>query len=146
MTDPEKPKIIVDDDWKTKAQEEKEQLQREAEVQKQATESGEAAESNATSAEPDTSAMPLPPASFAVLVSTLATQAMATMGQIPMPDGKPVLQLDHAKHYIDTLAMLEDKTKGNLDADEMVMLNNVLHELRMTYVQASSQAKPSASE
>ena len=82
----------------------------------------------------------LPPASFAVLVSSLATQTLAMLGQIPLQDGKPILRLDHAKHHIDTLAMLEEKTKGNLEASEMVMLNNVLHDLRMTYVQASKQS------
>ena len=175
MTDQEdKPKIIVDDDWKTRAQEEKEQLQRAAEA-KTGTEdsaanptsasptsanptsanptsdspapaSETAAQPESTAAESQQAEMPLPPASFPMLVQSLATQTLAMLGQFPMPDGKPVLMLDHAKHHIDTLAVLEEKTKGNLEAGEMVMLNNVLHDLRMAYVEASKQPPGSAAE
>ena len=62
------------------------------------------------------------------------------MGQIPAPDGKPVIQLDHAKHFIDTLGVLEEKTKGNLTSDEAAMLTNVLHELRLLFVSVGKQS------
>jgi hypothetical protein len=149
----EEPKIIVDDDWKTKAQEEKEQLQRAAEekaAQQGAAPDPEADQQGAgldhQADQPESAGdgspqpeMPLPAASFSFLVTTIATQAMAMLGQIPMPDGKQVLMLDYAKHHIDTLAILQEKTKGNLEAGEMVMLNNVLHDLRMAFVAAQQQ-------
>ena len=121
---PKNPKIIVDDDWKERVQAEKETLQHEDETPKSEP-TGE-----------------LPPASFAMLVSTLATQALAMMGQIPDPSGKPMVDLNHAKHVIDLLGILEEKTKGNLTTDEETMVTQMLHELRMVFVAVSSQPPP----
>jgi hypothetical protein len=60
---------------------------------------------------------------------------MMALGRGPDPrEGHPVVRPDWAKHHIDTLAMLEDKTKGNLAADEAEMLSAVLHELRMLFL------------
>ncbi len=78
---------------------------------------------------------PIPPASFTVLVSSLATQAVAALGFLPDADGKPrPAEKDIAKHFIDTLSMLEEKTKGNLDAEEANTLHTILHEVRMAYL------------
>jgi len=129
-----KPKIIIDDDWKSRAQAEKEQLQQQAEAkQKQPPKAPTQDKPSSSPSDPQAS-VPPPPASFSFLVSSLATQALATMGQIPGEDGKPVLQLDYAKHFIDTLDVLEAKTKGNLTPEESAMLTNVLHELRLLFV------------
>jgi hypothetical protein len=49
------------------------------------------------------------------------------------------VRLDLAKHAIDMLGILEEKTKGNLAADEAAMLENVLHQLRLAYVEASKK-------
>lgn len=86
--------------------------------------------------EPSTDAMPEPPpASFSVLVTMLFTQAMGMLGQMPDPaTGEAKVNKPFAKHYIDTLEMLESKTKGNLDDQEKGMLNEALHALRMMYV------------
>jgi hypothetical protein len=76
-----------------------------------------------------------PPASFDVLLSMLFTQAMAMLGQMPDPaSGKTTINKQYAKHYIDTLDMLTEKTKGNLNDDESKMLSEALHALRMMYV------------
>ncbi len=132
-----KPKIIVDDDWKSRAQAEKEQLQRESEAKQQPA---EPSPSEPTSPAPEPEAHePLPPASFSVLVMSLATQALASMGQIPGADGKPVVELDHAKHFIDTLGILDEKTKGNLTPHESAMLTKALHELRLLFVAVGKQ-------
>ena len=80
-----------------------------------------------------------------MLVESLAAQALSTMGQIPGPDGKPVFQLDYAKHVVDTLGVLEEKTKGNLSPDEAQVLEHVLHDLRMLYVTVSRSAKAESS-
>ena len=89
-----------------------------------------------SSSEPSTDSMPEPPpASFSVLVTMLFTQAMGMLGQMPDPNtGEAKVNKPFAKHYIDTLEMLESKTKGNLDDQEAAMLNEALHALRMMYV------------
>ena len=86
--------------------------------------------------EPSTDSMPEPPpASFSVLVTMLFTQAMGMLGQMPDPNtGEAKVNKPFAKHYIDTLEMLESQTKGNLDDQEAAMLNEALHALRMMYV------------
>jgi hypothetical protein len=84
----------------------------------------------------------LPPASFPLIAATFGTQAMLALGQIPNPlDGKTEVRLDLAKHAIEMLAILEQKTKGNLAADETAMLEGVLHQLRMAFVEANKGAK-----
>ena len=136
MTDEQddKPKIIVDEDWK-------EQVQTEKEVQKKLEEEGQQDKPAATGGEP------LPPASFSTLVMTLATQAMAALGQLSEPqDGKITVELEYGKHLIDTLAMLEEKTKGNLTNDEAAMLENALHQLRMLYVAVERQVTAASRE
>ena len=133
-----KPKIIVDDDWKSQAQAEKEQLQQEAAAKQ--SQQPEAAQDEPSPPPPEAAGhVPVPPASIEVLVSSLATQALANMGQVPGPEGKPVVQLDYAKHFIDVLGVIEEKTKGNLTPDESAMLTNVLHELRLLFVMAGKQ-------
>ncbi len=80
----------------------------------------------------------LPPPSFPLLIATYASQASVAFGHVPNPiDGKTEVRLDLAKHAIDMLAILEAKTRGNLAQDEAAMLENVLHQLRMAYMEAS---------
>ncbi|HDZ21976.1 MAG TPA: DUF1844 domain-containing protein, partial [Phycisphaerae bacterium] len=135
MTDPkndtpEKPKIIVDDDWKAQAQAEKEKLteQQAEDAQADAPAGGSAGEGRQ-----------VPGASFEVLVSSLVTQAMFALGAIEDPTSKKrYLDLDLAKHHIDMLAVLDEKTKGNLTDDETKLLNQALDESRMHYVQVAN--------
>ncbi|SRR6056297_1548193 len=131
----EEPKIIVDDDWKEQVEKEKEAL-RMAEQK--------AKESPAETAEPAEPAnaeqQAVPPASLMTLISMLFTQAMAMLGQIPDPTtGKASVDKPIAKHYIDTLEMLEQKTKGNVDDEEAKMFAEALHALRITYVSAQGE-------
>lgn len=87
---------------------------------------------------------PLPPPSFVLLVETLSLQALAALGQVPDLAGKASApRLDLAKHTIDTLGILEDKTRGNLTSEEAALLERVLHELRLAYVTLSSRAAAS---
>lgn len=78
----------------------------------------------------------IPPASFETLVTLLATQALANLGQIPGPDAQASSNLPLARHYIDTLAVLEKKTEGNLSESERAMLEQSLHSLRMIALSA----------
>ena len=75
------------------------------------------------------------PASFVNFLSTLATNAAAALGAVPHPaTGKRSLDLDTGKYWLDVLAMVKDKTKGNLHAQEAHLLDGLLADLRMQYV------------
>lgn len=149
----EPPKIIVDSDWKAQVEAEREALRRREQAAASAggkpSEGSSAAGASAAGASAagagggaapgkaadDEREERLPPASFALLVSSLATQAMMSLGQFPDPfENKPVVRLEAARHTIDMLAVLEEKTKGNLTPDEQAMLAHVLTDLRMAYV------------
>ena len=76
------------------------------------------------------------PASFVNFLSTLATNAAASLGAVPHPaTGKRTLDLDTGKYWLDVLGMLRDKTKGNLHSQESRLLEGLLADLRMQYVQ-----------
>jgi hypothetical protein len=77
------------------------------------------------------------PADFTTLVLSLSTSAMMHLGEVPGEDGQPMPKnLPLAAHTIDLLAMLEDKTRGNLTGDEERILSGVLYELRLKYAAA----------
>jgi hypothetical protein len=72
---------------------------------------------------------------FSFFITTLALQASIALGQIPSPStDKTEEDPIQAKFLIDTLAMLQEKTKGNLTSDETALLENVLYDLRMIYI------------
>lgn len=79
---------------------------------------------------------PLLELSFSTFVLSLSTQALAHLGEIPDPIAKQtVVDLNGAKHLIDILGILKDKTKGNLDKSEAGLLDSVLYDLRLKYVE-----------
>lgn len=79
----------------------------------------------------------LPPPNLTTLVSMLGTQVLVSLGQIPNPvTNKAEVELDQASHGIEMLAMIEQKTTGNRTDEESQMLEMVLHQLRMMFVQA----------
>lgn len=83
----------------------------------------------------------MPPASFEFLVFSLRIQAEAAMGLFPIePDKEPEKDLNRARHAIDLLGVLEEKTRGNLELEEKRLLENSLTELRFRFVQASAQS------
>lgn len=78
----------------------------------------------------------LPRADFSILVQMFSTQAMVALGFIPEPQsGQTVRRLPLARHFIDLLGILEEKTKGNLTSDEQRLLESSLHELRLAYIE-----------
>lgn len=84
--------------------------------------------------------VPLPDPSLLGLVSGLASQAMLSMGIFPNPvDGTTNILPNQAKHLIETIAMLDEKTKGNQSEEETKVIANVLHELRMIFVAAQNE-------
>ena len=138
----EAPKIQIDSDWKAEAQREKERLAQQArarEAEAKAKAQGPAA---APGAKPGAASRQLPPASFETLMAQLATQALMYMGGYADPrTGEPMLELDIARHHIDILSVLEEKTKGNLTEDEAHSLASTLYELRGRYVQVANAAR-----
>jgi hypothetical protein len=73
---------------------------------------------------------------FATFVFSLSTQALVHLGEIADPvDGATRVHLDGARQIIDILAVLADKTRGNLDEAEQSLLESALYDLRMRYVE-----------
>jgi hypothetical protein len=102
------------------------------------TEDPKAGESTAREPEVRGAGGALPRIDFSTLVLSLATSAMVHMGLVPDPagGGSSEKNLVLAQQTIDTLEMLQQKTRGNLDEEEMKLLQSVLYELRMNYVKA----------
>jgi len=92
----------------------------------------------------DTAQMPMPPASFSFLVLSLRTQAEMQLGLMQFGEEKPEPDLTLARHSIDLLAMLLEKTKGNLSLDEQRLLENSVTELRFRFVQVSEDVAKAA--
>lgn len=81
---------------------------------------------------------PLPEVTFATFVFSLSSSALVHLGEIPEPETKNTrVDLAMAKQIIDTLGMLEEKTRGNLEPDEERLMKSVLYDLRLRYVQKS---------
>ena len=131
------PKIHVDSDWKAQAQAEKDRL--DAESQEKVAAAGGAGMGG------------MPPANFQTLWSELASQAYMFLGAIPDPKtGQAIVAPEYAKHYIDLLGVLEEKTKGNLSDEESEDFLKVIAELREVFVRvagyvAAEMAKQDAS-
>lgn len=142
----EAPKIIVDDDWKSQAQAEKQKMADEAKA-KQAAEAdaGAPGTGGQTSQSGDGGGRRMPEASFETLVSTMTTQALFAMGEIPDPQtGQRMAHLDLARHHIDMLAVIVEKTEGNLSKEESDMIATTVYELRNRYVQLTMSQRPTA--
>jgi Domain of unknown function (DUF1844) len=83
---------------------------------------------------------PLPPATFEFLVLSLRTQTEMQLGLLYTGEkNQPDPDFRIARHSIDLLAMLQDKTRGNISLEEQRLLENSLTELRFRYVQAMQQ-------
>jgi hypothetical protein len=81
---------------------------------------------------------PLPEVNFSTFVVSLSTEVLFHLGEIPHPaSGEKQKDLELAKHAIDTLAMLQEKTRGNLNEDEQKLLEGMLYDLRMAFIRAS---------
>jgi hypothetical protein len=85
---------------------------------------------------------PMPPASFEFLVISMRWQAEMQLGLYGPAEGERRQDLEGARHTIDLLGILQEKTKGNLTFDEQRLLDNSLTELRFRYVQAAEPGKP----
>src|SRR3972149_2364293 len=112
-----KPRIIVDDDWKEQARKEKEEADRVSREEEEIQD--------------------LPDPSLAEVVQMIAIQATMALGGMKDPQtGQPIPpHLPLAKHYIDLLELLQTKPAGQVDEQEKAILAGTLQELRMIFVQ-----------
>ena len=79
---------------------------------------------------------------FSFFITTLAVQASIALGAMPNPVTQKVeVNLSQAKLIIDTLGIIKDKTRGNLNAEEDSLLDNMLYELRMQYLSPTKGEK-----
>ncbi|MBN2489236.1 MAG: DUF1844 domain-containing protein [Planctomycetes bacterium] len=123
----EESKIHIDTGWKERARKERDLA-------------GEMADVEAAAGEKDRP--PLPEATLSTHVAQLATQAALALGDIEPGGGKPAEpDLELAGFLIDTLAMLEDKTKGNRREDESRILEEALYGLRLRFVERTRSAR-----
>lgn len=125
MSDDDAPKLHIDSDWKAEAQAEKERLaQKASEQAEEKAQAGGGAPGE------------LPPADFKALMGILVSQAIMGLGAYTDPEsGGVVIDLPGAKFAIDLLAVLEEKTAGNLSDEESKELGTVVNELRSRFVQ-----------
>lgn len=144
----EEPRIHIDSDWKEQVQAEKEKLQQPAPEEEQPAgttdqPSGDTPEAATAQGAPgsDYEDPQLPPASIMTLVSMLATESLMALGQFRDPaTGQPMqARMNTARHLIDTLDVLREKTKGNLLAEEEKMLEDTAHQLRMAFIELNKQ-------
>jgi len=78
----------------------------------------------------------LPDIDFATFILSLGSSALVHLGEMPTPDGSSERDLPLAKQTIDLLALLQQKTQGNLDEAEDNLLRSLLYDLRIKYVDA----------
>lgn len=83
--------------------------------------------------------IPMPPASFSFIVLSLRAQTEVQLGLMQYGEEKQRPDLQLARHTIDLMAILLEKTKGNLALDEHRLLENSLTELRFRFVQVSDE-------
>jgi hypothetical protein len=129
-------KIIIDEDWKSQVEAEKRAAEKEAAAKEPAPSPAAAGATPPGAAGQGGYAMP--PASLEMLVTTLATEALMALGQIPHPQsGQPIFEPVQAKYLIDTVDVLREKTKGNTTPQESQLMEEIIHQLRMAYVQVA---------
>jgi len=124
----EKKKIIIDEDWKSQVEAEKEA----ARLKQQQTQSEQQAGAGAGAENEEA----LPPPTLAFLAGTLYLQGAIALGLLPNPasDKQPAVRIGQARHAIDLLTMLQQKTEGNRTPEETEEIENILHQLRLAYI------------
>ncbi len=134
--------IKSDEDWKDRVKAEDALLDAEraaeSDAQPSPTEEQSSIADEAGERQPQIDAAQLPQPEFSTLVGLFSTQAMVSLGLMGHPDdGQTEVQLPLARHFIDMLGVLDEKTQGNLTDAEAKLLEQSLHDLRMVYLERS---------
>lgn len=128
----EEPKIIIDEDWKGRVEREREESLQQAEKAGASEEAGAPEEGEEGSL-------------LEQLVSGLAAQTLLALGLVAEQNQQEVMvDMPTAKHVIDTLMMLRDKTKGNLTPQEEQVFREALSELQRLYAARAQQVQQAA--
>jgi hypothetical protein len=91
---------------------------------------------------PQEEAPPRAPIDFPTYILSYYTQGLVLLGEVPNPyTNKKEEDIEAARHTIDILSMLEQRTKGNLSKDEQQLLESVLYELRMKFMAKTNKIK-----
>lgn len=76
--------------------------------------------------------------SFSIFLTSLGMQAMIFLGEMPNPiNNETKVELERARYMIETIAMMKEKTKGNLSAEEQKLVDDILYGLRLKYAERS---------
>lgn len=128
----EEPKIFIDEDWKSQVDREREEAIRQQETPELKDSPGEQGEAG-----DDVSL-------FEVMFSGMAAQTMMALG-LMAEEGQAQVMVDLglAKHLIDTMAMLQEKTKGNLSAREEASLGQAVSELQRAFAARAQEVQES---
>ncbi len=79
----------------------------------------------------------MPEVAFSTFILSLYSSALVHLGEMPEPStGARIRDIDLAKQTIDMVIMLEEKTRGNLEDDEVKLMASLLHELKMAFARA----------
>lgn len=82
----------------------------------------------------------MPEVTFPAFVMSLNTSALYHLGEIADPvTGKIIVDLDLARHAIDTLVLIQQKSQGNLSEDEEELLKNILYDIKIRYVKVAQK-------
>ena len=120
-----KDRRSLDEEGKLKDKEQAEKIEKEGEKKAEAKRE-------------DAQRGPLPEVNFNTLIFSLSSSALLHIGEIADPQtGEKIKDLALAKHSIDTIAMLKEKSTGNLNEEEEKFLDNILTDLRWRYVKAT---------
>ncbi len=75
-------------------------------------------------------------AEFHIFLTSLGMQAMIFLGEMPNPlNNETKVEIARAKYMIDSIAMIKDKTQGNLSAEEQKLIDDILYGLRLKYAE-----------
>jgi len=141
----EQPSLHIDTDWKKQAQEEKRKLAEEEQKRSAGAVAAPAAGPGGAGGKPGSAPggkrgpRELPVASFTTMIQSFVTQALYYLGGLAVQGTEPTVNLDMAKLQLDTLTLLEQKTKNNLTPEEQKMLDQALYEVQMRYVGIASE-------
>ena len=123
----------VDEDWKEQVAEEKERLKQQEKATAAGGQGAKAGE--------------MPEANFQVFLAGLYTQTLMALGEVENPvTGEKSRSMPEAQYLIDTIEMLRDKTKGNLEKQESTYLENLLYDLQMRYIDATKNKEESGQQ
>lgn len=133
----DRPQVLSDEDWKERVQRENADLDR--------WQAGSCQPESENQAGGPRGPAHWPQADFASLIGLLSTQALVALGVVQDPAAEKIeSQPELARHFIDLLGVISEKTRGNLTRAESTNLEQILHQLRLAYMELAGKPGQSA--